>query len=161
MELVSDNGLQGWGRKVTQQCAPGYHLAGKTERNTRTCEKNGTWSGATPVCLGELFLLSKMVTSSSSFTSSLSFPTEQCHAPPAVEYAHVAPSKGRHNQGSTVHYSCHAGYKINGSAQRTCGANGEWSGPEPTCVCQVTTATGTANSPRKSFSTLIPFFGVP
>ncbi len=52
LELVSDNGLQGWGRKVTHECVQGYSLADNSEK-MRTCQKNGTWSGETPACLGK------------------------------------------------------------------------------------------------------------
>ena len=53
LELVSDNGLRGWGRKVIHVCVEGYSLADNSGRSTRTCQKNGTWSGVTPTCLSK------------------------------------------------------------------------------------------------------------
>ena len=63
-------------------------------------------------------------------------PLEQCQAPPPVRRAQIAPSKNKHSHGSTVHYTCEVGYELRGSAQRTCGTNGEWIGDEPSCGCQ-------------------------
>ena len=34
----------------------------------------------------------------------------------------------------TIHYLCHAGYRLNGSRTRTCSANGTWTGSSPSCV---------------------------
>lgn len=53
MVVVSDNGLQGWGHKVVYQCSSGYSLSDNSAKNTRTCQKNGTWSGTTPTCLSK------------------------------------------------------------------------------------------------------------
>ena len=35
--------------------------------------------------------------------------------------------------GSTATYSCNSGHNLNGDTTRTCGANGDWSGSDPTC----------------------------
>ena len=35
--------------------------------------------------------------------------------------------------GDVARYSCDTGYILNGTAERTCQANGEWSGSAPTC----------------------------
>ena len=69
----------------------------------------------------------------------LLFPTAiTCVIPP------LAPVHGRRNAtgqrtgtgltvGSTVTYSCKAGYTLNGSSTITCKANGQWSGKAPEC----------------------------
>lgn len=49
----SDNNLQGWGRKVVYECNNGYSLSQNTGKYERICQKNGTWSGQSPVCLGK------------------------------------------------------------------------------------------------------------
>ena len=36
-------------------------------------------------------------------------------------------------EGQTATYSCNTGYNLVGDGTRTCGANGNWSGSEPTC----------------------------
>ena len=36
-------------------------------------------------------------------------------------------------------YSCNEGYKLNGPAERTCQANGQWDGIEPTCDGELNT----------------------
>ncbi|CAJ1070565.1 sushi domain-containing protein 2-like [Xyrichtys novacula] len=49
------------------------------------------------------------------------------------------PENGRKNgttylQGAKVHFSCDEGYTLKGSAERTCQANGLWSGEQTACV---------------------------
>ena len=53
MNKPSDNGLEGWGRAMVFTCANGYSLSDNAVKNSRTCQKNGTWSGTPPVCLSE------------------------------------------------------------------------------------------------------------
>ena len=51
----------------------------------------------------------------------------------------TAPSNGRVNTsagtsfGDKAVYSCDEGYMLTGTAERTCQANEQWSGSEPTC----------------------------
>ena len=33
-------------------------------------------------------------------------------------------------------YACSEGYSLVGNAMRTCQANGQWDGAEPTCTCK-------------------------
>ena len=37
-------------------------------------------------------------------------------------------------EGKMAVYSCNAGYQIQGTANRTCGSDGFWSGSAPTCL---------------------------
>lgn len=136
MAVVSDDGLQGWGRKVVFECTSGYSLSDNSDRNTRTCQKNGTWSGVAPVCLSEYSAFVVGIVATYYFFLFFSIRPEQCPAPPPVRQAQIAPSKYQHNQGGNVHYTCQVGYELRGSAQRTCGPNGEWIGDEPSCGCQ-------------------------
>ena len=56
----------------------------------------------------------------------------------------VDPSNGRVDTsagtsfGDVARYSCDTGYTRNGPAERTCQANGEWSGSAPTCDSEYT-----------------------
>jgi len=49
------------------------------------------------------------------------------------------PSNGRVDNsagtsfGDVARYSCDTGYMLNGTAERTCQANGQWNGSVPTC----------------------------
>ena len=36
-------------------------------------------------------------------------------------------------EGDTAEYSCNSGYQLNGTQNRTCGEDGQWSGQEPRC----------------------------
>lgn len=67
---------------------------------------------------------------------------EQCQGPPAISHANIAPAKNVHNQGSSVHYACDVGYRLEGTSQRRCGPNGKWAGTEPSCVCAVALMNG-------------------
>ena len=54
-----------------------------------------------------------------------------------------APSNGRVNTSAgtsfddVARYSCDTRYTLNGPAQRTCQANGQWSGSVPTCESEI------------------------
>ena len=39
--------------------------------------------------------------------------------------------------GDVARYSCNTGYTVSGPAERTCQANGEWSGSVPTCESEI------------------------
>ena len=45
---------------------------------------------------------------------------------------HVNTSAGT-SFGDVARYSCDAGYTLNGTSERTCQADGQWNGTEPTC----------------------------
>ena len=39
--------------------------------------------------------------------------------------------------GNVARYSCDKGYMVNGTADRTCQADGQWSGSMPTCESEI------------------------
>lgn len=90
------------GQTATHSCKNGY--SGPAQ--TRTCQADGTWSGATPSC------------------------SKICYA---VGASNGASAVAQGLQGNTITQSCSATFS--GSAvQRTCGANGQWSGNSPSCL---------------------------
>lgn len=49
------------------------------------------------------------------------------------------PTNGRKNDtnyllGSTINFTCNAGYELTGSEERTCQVSGAWSGDTPQCI---------------------------
>ena len=38
--------------------------------------------------------------------------------------------------GAVANYTCNGGYDLVGDTMRTCEANGQWAGAEPTCMCR-------------------------
>ena len=55
-----------------------------------------------------------------------------CGEPDALHNGRVGTSAGT-SFGDVARYSCDTGYTLNGTAERTCQANREWSGSVPTC----------------------------
>lgn len=62
---------------------------------------------------------------------------------------------------SMVRFSCEPGYTLRGSSERTCQANGSWSGTQPECegtsatpqlLCHTNTASGSASRPAQPLS---------
>lgn len=96
-----------FGETATARCNTGYMQASLVGEATRTCGPDRAWSGGEIRC--------DAIT---------------CGAPPAVANAQATPSTaGAYN--ATASYRCDEGYKLNGSASITCGAQG-WS-PRPSC----------------------------
>jgi len=94
------------GSTATYACSIGYRLS---QSVTRTCQPDGTWSGAAPTC-------------SLVDCGPLSAPTSGSVSATITTY------------GSIANYSCATGYGPSGSSTRTCQANGIWSGTAPSCV---------------------------
>ena len=57
---------------------------------------------------------------------------ESCGQPASPSNGHVNTSAGVLFEDKAV-YSCDVGYMLNGLAERTCQAGGQWSGGVPTC----------------------------
>lgn len=94
------------GSKAVHSCYPGFELVGQ---ETRTCQLDGLWSGNTPFC--------KKV---------------KCTMLTIPENGRVA-LIGIHF-GDTATYSCLAGFDLQGTQLRTCGANGKWNLQAPVCI---------------------------
>jgi len=94
------------GSIVTYSCQEGYRLVGVVQR---TCLDNKTWSGDVPTCV----------------------PITHCGNPDIPVFG--VRLNGNLTVGSTVMYDCIIGYKLIGSAMRTCLLNGTWSGIVPFC----------------------------
>ncbi|XP_078001559.1 clotting factor C-like [Glandiceps talaboti] len=93
------------GDAVQYKCHQGHVLIGDSQR---TCQNDGQWSGETPRCVAV------------------------CSEP-------EVPSNGKLNgdsnfEGSSINYTCTAGYHLFGPSERTCLSNGQWSGALPECV---------------------------
>ena len=55
-----------------------------------------------------------------------------CGHPGILRFGRVDTSAGT-SFGDVARYSCDVGYTLNGAAERTCQADGQWNGTEPTC----------------------------
>ncbi len=95
-----------YGGSASYACDMGYTLGGMA---MRTCQADGTWSGAAPTCTPV-------------DCGSLSNPT------------HGAISAGSTTYGAMATYTCSSGYTVSGASMRTCQASGTWSGTAPTCA---------------------------
>jgi CUB/sushi domain-containing protein len=95
-----------YGAMATYGCNVGYSVVGTA---TRSCQGDGTWSGAAPSCSPKDCL-------------GLAAPANGSVSAPTTTY------------GSVATYSCSIGYGASGSSTRTCQADGTWSGTAPTCV---------------------------
>lgn len=69
------------------------------------------------------------------FSRHILTPAEQCSPPPEVKHGTVNPVRNYYTQGTTIYYSCEEGYSSQ-ITERTCETGGEWSGPEPECLCK-------------------------
>lgn len=98
------------GGKATYTCNTGYS---SPIPSIRTCQTDGTWSGANPSC--------EIV---------------NCGQP-------EAPANGRVKApittfGAEATYFCESGYNLIGNTVRLCKADGTWGGKVPSCQCQMT-----------------------
>ncbi|XP_078585766.1 sushi, von Willebrand factor type A, EGF and pentraxin domain-containing protein 1-like [Branchiostoma floridae x Branchiostoma japonicum] len=93
-----------YGDVVTYICDVGYDLIGSP---SRTCQENQQWTSSQPIC--------KLVQ-----CTRLNAPTQ-------------GTMNGGNTYNSTVYFTCAQGYTLSGSSNRTCQADGMWSGTQPTC----------------------------
>lgn len=96
-----------FGGVVHYSCVPGYHLKGQL---TRTCQKNGQWSGAMPSCI-----------------------VVDCKHPSVVLNGRGFLVNGTTTFGSIVEYECLPNFKMVGTPVRQCLVSGYWNGQEPRC----------------------------
>ncbi|XP_052808441.1 fibropellin-1-like isoform X2 [Mya arenaria] len=103
---VSNPDVTAEGQIATYTCFTGYGLVGDKRR---TCQSDGHWSGAPPVC---------------SFG---------CPEPNIPLNGYVNTSDGL-AVGQRIYYSCVEGYELVGQFLRICESASTWSGTEPTCL---------------------------
>ncbi|XP_045583570.2 sushi, von Willebrand factor type A, EGF and pentraxin domain-containing protein 1 isoform X3 [Procambarus clarkii] len=102
---VEDGGEE-LGTRVTVTCDVGFKLyRGESER---TCLLYGAWSGEEPEC--------RRVT---------------CSFPGYLLNGHI--EGNRYSYSDTVSFTCNPGFILKGDAERTCQADGKWSGQHPHC----------------------------
>ena len=120
-----------FGMTATYACASGYVLTGGN--TTRSCQADMSWSGIAPTCT-----------------------PVACPTLTAPTNGAVTPASGTY--GVTAMYSCGVGYALSmsGTASRTCGANGAWSGTAPTCE----EVSGCDDMPCQNGSTCTPGSGL-
>ena len=135
-------------------CDAGYALNGAAER---TCQADGEWNGTEPTCESEILESSNQANVCAChymhsqcmcclvhavyaclgtyvvLLLAMSFAVGvSCGHPGILRFGRVDTSAGI-SIGDVARYSCDAGYTLNGAAERTCHADGQWNGTEPTC----------------------------
>ncbi|XP_014669248.1 PREDICTED: sushi, von Willebrand factor type A, EGF and pentraxin domain-containing protein 1-like isoform X2 [Priapulus caudatus] len=90
------------GSLANYSCERGYLLKGEAQLQ---CDSVGMWSSDLPVC--------EEIT---------------CVTPQQIQGGNVVALKPRYRVNDTVTYACVSGYRMRGSRQRICTANGRWSG---------------------------------
>ncbi|XP_035660141.1 CUB and sushi domain-containing protein 1-like [Branchiostoma floridae] len=98
------NGTNFYGDTVVFDCDVGYDLVGSQQR---TCQSSQQWTGVQPYC-------------------------ERKRCPQLTVPANGGANGGIY-YGDTAAYSCDPGYELIGSSIRTCQADGQWAGMQPTC----------------------------
>ncbi len=88
-------------------CSEGYR---RPEPESRECQVDGQWSGTNPICR----------------------PID-CGTPPKPDNGRVDVEKTTFQSKAT--YSCGPNYRLDGDMERSCLAEGTWSGSLPTCQC--------------------------
>uniref|UniRef100_A0A8C6TKE1 Gamma-aminobutyric acid type B receptor subunit 1 n=1 Tax=Neogobius melanostomus TaxID=47308 RepID=A0A8C6TKE1_9GOBI len=96
----------------------------------RKCLPNGTW---TDISLQSSCLLvcPRVWTSLENGRVSVS--------PPGISEGTVLPPSGPPVEGTILHYSCHAGFLLEGRNSSHCTKLGKWDAPKPTCLCEYPT----------------------
>ncbi|CAH2008239.1 unnamed protein product [Acanthoscelides obtectus] len=94
------------GGTVKYSCPKGYLIQGNS---TRTCLKNGSWSGIAPECK-----------------------PRNCSYPKDIENGRIIVINGT-TYNSAIEYHCIPNFVREGPYLRKCMENGEWSGDEPAC----------------------------
>ncbi|XP_026693188.2 sushi, von Willebrand factor type A, EGF and pentraxin domain-containing protein 1-like isoform X4 [Ciona intestinalis] len=106
-------------------CDIGYEIVGSS---SRTCLESSDWSGVTTSC---------SVVSCSPMT--------------APENGHLRCSN-QHSYNSSCRFSCNEGYKLIGSAERSCLVHSSWSGIQGSCILVTCPVLPSPNHGRKSCS---------
>lgn len=149
-----------FGQTTTYSCDGGYALNGSP---TRTCQADGTWSGADATCVVANNCSANPCQNGATCTDAVPGPGYSCACTagwsgpncdvPVDCGALSSPSNGNVSTtsttfGGTATYACISGYQLTGnagSAMRSCQADGSWSGTEPTCAPLSCTASAPTN----------------
>jgi len=113
------NGLYSAGTQATYTCDSGYQVD-PPEAAVRTCSMNdqygvALWDGIAPICAPVVCPILDPIP----------------NAEEAI-YSDIT-SGAQPHYGSKVHITCKVGFVIQGDSDRECQANGQWSGPAPSC----------------------------
>jgi hypothetical protein len=116
---------------ATYSCAAGFGPSGSS---TRTCQSDGKWDGAMPMCV-----------------------VANCPALPGPMNGSVSAPMLTH--GSTATYSCNAGFTLSGAMTSMCQSNDMWSGTPPTCTAKDCgapgmPANGSVSAPMTTFQSV-------
>lgn len=111
------------GATATYTCQPGFDLIGN---RLRTCQANGQWSGQDPICRRQ-----SMTTNDYKVTYYVIILVGSCGQLPNPPNGDVTLTGT--TEGSLAVYTCRRGFTLVGNRQRSCQANGQWSGNQPIC----------------------------
>ncbi|XP_051775015.1 CUB and sushi domain-containing protein 1 [Erpetoichthys calabaricus] len=115
------------GSVVRYSCLSRRSLIGNS---TRMCQLDGHWSGSLPHCSGDSLGM--------------------CGDPGVP--SHGIRLGDEFSVASTVRFSCEPGYLLRGSSERTCQANGSWTGIQPECHVVSCGNPGTPSNARVLFN---------
>uniref|UniRef100_A0A8C9LA03 CUB and Sushi multiple domains 2 n=1 Tax=Pavo cristatus TaxID=9049 RepID=A0A8C9LA03_PAVCR len=120
------------GDKYTVGSVVRYSCLGKRAligNSTRMCQLDGRWSGSLPHCSGD----------------------QGVCGDPGIP-SHGIGLGEEFGVDSVVRFSCEPGYTLRGSSERTCQANGSWSGVQPECEVISCGNPGTPSNARVLFN---------
>ncbi|KAK7100185.1 sushi, von Willebrand factor type A, EGF and pentraxin domain-containing protein 1-like isoform X2 [Littorina saxatilis] len=108
-EIISNGRMLGtsytFNSTISYVCDEGYRMEGEARR---VCQADGQWSQPIPGCIAV-----------------------EC---PRARIVNGSPSTFRREFGTVVTFTCRSRHRLEGSADRTCLADGSWSGEDPVCV---------------------------
>ena len=118
-----------FGSTASYSCSgSNYLLVGAAER---TCQADGMWSGSAPEC-GKLLAMYLSLHPSFCHLVAFTYAVIDCGSLQNPENGMVTLTET--TVGSTARYSCSgSNYDLVGAAERTCQADGMWSGSAPEC----------------------------
>ncbi|XP_053187161.1 complement factor B-like [Scomber japonicus] len=100
------------GTMLVYHCPEGYY---PYPALTRLCQRDSTWIPGPKRFLPQRCRL------------------VECPDPNVLENGNVSPPQEKYFVSNETTYECYSGYKLRGSAKRTCGLNAKWTGSTPIC----------------------------